>query len=233
MLSRQQAQNTRDNTPASPAKQKTKTEAQPAMEQQPHPATIVQRIKADPRVVSRREVKHLQRTIGNQAVGKLIRGVYKNPIQTKLTINQAGDKYEQEADRVADQVMRIPEPVNPVNTTSPIQRQEEEEQESLQAKPLAQQITPLVQRQVDEEEAVQKQAEAEEEDLAQTMLLQREVEEEEEVAQIKPLTIQRLCPECEKERTKKEGSIQRAIYTTPPTTIRACALNAGKNGKAN
>ncbi len=31
-------------------------------------------------------------------------------IQPKLTINQPGDKYEQEADRVAGQVMRMPEP---------------------------------------------------------------------------------------------------------------------------
>jgi hypothetical protein len=31
-------------------------------------------------------------------------------IQTKLTINQPGDEYEQEADRVAEQVMRMPEP---------------------------------------------------------------------------------------------------------------------------
>lgn len=31
-------------------------------------------------------------------------------LQTKLTVNQPGDKYEQEADRVAEQVMRMPEP---------------------------------------------------------------------------------------------------------------------------
>ncbi|MEI8211046.1 MAG: hypothetical protein WCI02_02780 [Planctomycetota bacterium] len=31
-------------------------------------------------------------------------------LQPKLTINTPGDKYEQEADRVAEQVMRMPEP---------------------------------------------------------------------------------------------------------------------------
>ncbi len=31
------------------------------------------------------------------------------PIQPKLRINEPGDMYEQEADRVADQVMRMPE----------------------------------------------------------------------------------------------------------------------------
>ena len=37
--------------------------------------------------------------------------------QTKLTVNQPGDAYEQEADRVADQVMRMPDP-SPSKTTS-------------------------------------------------------------------------------------------------------------------
>ena len=32
-------------------------------------------------------------------------------IQTKLAINQPGDQYEQEADRVAEQIMRMPDPV--------------------------------------------------------------------------------------------------------------------------
>jgi hypothetical protein len=52
-------------------------------------------------------------------------------IQTKLTINQPGDKYEQEADRVAEQVMHMPEPR--------LQRQNlPEEKEILQTKPLMQ-----------------------------------------------------------------------------------------------
>ena len=32
------------------------------------------------------------------------------PLQAKLTVNQPGDIYEQEADRVAAQVMRMPDP---------------------------------------------------------------------------------------------------------------------------
>lgn len=45
------------------------------------------------------------------------------PIQAKLKISQPGDKYEQEADRVADQVMRMPEPAGNISTgfTTPIQ----------------------------------------------------------------------------------------------------------------
>jgi hypothetical protein len=49
----------------------------------------------------------LQRTIGNQAVGKLIKS---GALQAKLRIGQPGDVYEQEADRIAEQVMRMPEP---------------------------------------------------------------------------------------------------------------------------
>jgi hypothetical protein len=46
----------------------------------------------------------LQQTIGNRAVGRFI--------QAKLKINRPGDVYEQEADRVADEVMRMPEPTS-------------------------------------------------------------------------------------------------------------------------
>jgi hypothetical protein len=92
-------------------------------------------------------------------------------IQAKLTINKPGDKYEQEADRIADQVMRMPDPV--------AQRQavleEEEEDETLQMKPLATQITPLVQREAIDEE------EEEEEEIA----LQRQPLMEEELLQAK------------------------------------------------
>ena len=83
----------------------------------------------------------LQQTHGNRYVQRVVSG-----IQAKLVVGQPGDKYEQEADRVADEVMRMREPG--------VQRQveEEEEEEILQTKPLVDQITPLVQRQVEEEE---------------------------------------------------------------------------------
>jgi len=70
-------------------------------------------------------ILYFQRTIGNQAVSRLIRS---KAVQAKLRIGQPGDVYEQEADRVADEVMRMPEPE--------MQRQveEEEEEEMLQAK---------------------------------------------------------------------------------------------------
>ncbi len=48
----------------------------------------------------------LQRSIGNQTVQRLFRS---GILQAKLKNNQPGDVYEQEGDRVADQVMRMPE----------------------------------------------------------------------------------------------------------------------------
>jgi hypothetical protein len=53
----------------------------------------------------------MQQTIGNQAILRMLSR--SGPaLQPKLTINQAGDQYEQEADRVADHVMRMPEPAD-------------------------------------------------------------------------------------------------------------------------
>ena len=51
-------------------------------------------------------VMQLQRTLGNQAVQGLFAS---GAIQAKLKIGQPNDKYEQEAERVSDAVMRMPE----------------------------------------------------------------------------------------------------------------------------
>lgn len=98
-------------------------------------------------------------------------------IQPQLTIGQPNDKYEQEADRVADQVMRMPEPAVQRKGCSSCSDKEGEEQ--IQTKPLAEQITPLVQLQEDtdieeeEKEAVQAK-------LTDNNRLQRQEEEADE-----------------------------------------------------
>lgn len=56
------------------------------------------------------EILSLQGTIGNQAVQRLLKS---GNLQTKLKIGRPNDIYEQEADRVADAVMRMPEPSCP------------------------------------------------------------------------------------------------------------------------
>jgi len=73
--------------------------------------------------------------------------------QAKLIVGQSNDTYEQEADRMADRVTAMPD--------AQVQRvAEKDEEEQVQAKPLADQITPLVQRQTEapEEEPVQTKA---------------------------------------------------------------------------
>jgi len=88
-------------------------------------------------------ILQLQRTTGNQAVQRLIKS---RSLQAKLRIGQPNDIYEQEADRVAEQVMRMPEPK--------LQRQieENEDEEPIQTKPIVTQIIPLIQRQSENEE---------------------------------------------------------------------------------
>jgi hypothetical protein len=149
-------------------------------------------------------------------------------VQTKLTVSQPDDPYEQEADRVAEQVMTMPEPR--VQRACPSC-----EDEILQKKPLAEQITPLVQRQKESEEeeeepvqtkteegTVQRQEESEEEEPVQAksedgaIQRQKESEEEEEPVQTKledgAVQRQEEHPDEEEEpvQTKSiDGSIQR------------------------
>jgi hypothetical protein len=99
-------------------------------------------------------VTELQQTYGNLYVQRLVESLN---VQAKLTVSSPDDQYEKEADRVADAVTRGP--------ASSVQRQAEkaEEEEEIQSKPIAEQITPLVQRQEEEPEE-----EEEEEEPIQT-----------------------------------------------------------------
>ena len=126
------------------------------------------------------------------------------PIQTKLTIGQPGDKYEQEADHVSEQVMSMSEPVQrqeqgeeSLQTKPEIQRQETEEE--AQAKPLASSITPLVQRQEMPEEEEQMQAKPE-------IQRQEMPEEEEEQMQAKPELQRQEMPEEEEEQMQAKSN---------------------------
>jgi hypothetical protein len=61
--------------------------------------------------VDRRNILSLQRAIGNRAVVRMMADTPHRSrvrIQPKLSVGQAGDRYEQEADRVAQQVMKTP-----------------------------------------------------------------------------------------------------------------------------
>jgi hypothetical protein len=107
----------------------------------------------------------LQRAAGNNAVSRLI--------QTKLTVGGANDRYEQEADRVAESVVAMPAPkARGAGVTTSVQR--EVAADEIQAAPLAASISRLVQRAPEEEEEVQTKS-----------LVQRAGPEEEEEVQTK------------------------------------------------
>ena len=103
--------------------------------------------------------------------------------QPKLKVGKPGDKYEQEADRVAEEVVNS----TPETSTffSPARSL------GIQTKPIARSITPFVQKYAEEEEAQAKfeiQRQEEEEEEAQTKLeIQRQEEEEEELVQAQPM----------------------------------------------
>jgi hypothetical protein len=101
------------------------------------------------------DVFALQRTVGNGAARQILAGRARQSqrgrltSQAKLTVGPAGDHYEREADRVAATVMQTSVPH--------VQRQdseEEDQEKTIQTKPLVSSITPLIQRQKtpDEEE---------------------------------------------------------------------------------
>ncbi|MEH1818128.1 MAG: DUF4157 domain-containing protein [Nostoc sp.] len=100
--------------------------------------------------------------------------------QTKLTINQPGDVYEQEADRVAQQVMQT---MGESVSKQSVQREAlPEEEEELQMKSLADNNISLQREALPEEEELQMKS------LADTNIsLQREALPEEEELQMKSL----------------------------------------------
>jgi hypothetical protein len=62
---------------------------------------VIQRAQVDPGSLTPADVLTLQRSIGNRATTQLLQPV----LQAKLKLGPAGDKYEQEADRVSEQVV--------------------------------------------------------------------------------------------------------------------------------
>lgn len=127
---------------------------------------------------------HLQQTIGNRAVQRLI--------QAKLQVSQPGDKYEQEADHVARQVMSL-SAAEMVPST--VQRQvlpSEEEKDTeppVQRKSLTESTAPLVQRQMIPEEENRNKQPVQTKPLAAsiTPLAQRQMTSKEEKKEEQPL----------------------------------------------
>jgi hypothetical protein len=118
------------------------TTAQGLADFTPLPPSL-QRTQVNQRQMRPTDVVYLQRAIGNQAVSRLLAA--SPTIQPKLKVGPVGDAYEQEADRVARQVMAKP--------AAPRAQRKEEEGEGIHAAAGGVQrtvappkITPLVQR---------------------------------------------------------------------------------------
>ena len=80
-------------------------------------------------------IQKLQRAVGNRALSSLLRS---RIIQPKLTVSHPDDASEREADRVADQVMRMPDPLSDrqiQNSPPRIQRVCHECEDELQRQP--------------------------------------------------------------------------------------------------
>jgi hypothetical protein len=105
-----------------------------------------------------------------------------SPVQAKLTIGKPNDEYEQEADRVAEQVMSMPD------TNCPECAPEKEE--GIQAKPLSERITPLVQRQEEDDEEEPTQAKTIDGSCVQRQDREPDEDDEEEPVLTKPLSNQ-------------------------------------------
>ena len=95
----------------------------------------------------------LQRMLGNRRVAQLFQAKRLTPqgkilnLQRKLTVGATDDQYEQETDRVARQVVSMPDAV----ATNSLQRAmapEEDKDQMLQTKLLAASIIPVMQRQM-------------------------------------------------------------------------------------
>jgi len=97
-----------------------------------------------PALTLAQHILHLQRTVGNRAVGRLM--------QAKLAVSHPGDPYEREADRVAEQVTSMPSPASTPTARRQMMPEEENDTQPLPTKPLASSMTPLAQRQAMPEE---------------------------------------------------------------------------------
>ncbi len=99
-------------------------------------------------------IMFLQRTIGNQAVENMIRS---GSLQAKLRIGPPGDKYEQEADRVAEAVVRMPEPHAISSGTPYIQKACPTcEEQDVKRQPIKEEEEGKLQRKTKEEEEEEK-----------------------------------------------------------------------------
>lgn len=152
-------------------------------------------------------------------------------IQPKLKMGKAGDAYEVEADKMADKV------VNNSSSDAAVQRKGNEEE--VQQKPLASEVTPLVQKKeaadeeqpiqkMEEEEAVQSKEDEEVQKMEEEEAVQSKedeevqmMEEEEAVQSKEEEEVQAKCAACEgeeKAQKKEDEEVQKKQTSTTPNS---------------
>ncbi len=154
-----------------------------------HPAKLIQRAKLNPISLNTDDVLTLQETIGNRAASRMLAGQRATQVQAKLTIGEPGDKYEQEADRVASQVVKqLHTPATAESAQGQSVQRQDIDDEELQAK---HEITALQRQDIDDDELqakpsishlqrvplspeVQREAMLEDDDLQAKSILQRQ-----------------------------------------------------------
>ncbi|MFC5044864.1 DUF4157 domain-containing protein [Aquimarina hainanensis] len=164
---------------------------------------------------------HTSTTAGHQRPTHVL-GEKETPfIQPKLSVGKSGDKYEVEADHMADQIVaksnqQSPPFFSPVPT---IQSREEQ----IQEKPLAASITTGIQLKETEEEIIQEKCEACEQEQVQKKeiipppVVQNKGEEEEAL-------IQKKCEACEKEETVQKQEETNIVETNKSYEIESQKL---------
>lgn len=150
----------------------------------------------------------LQRVVGNRGVQSLLgSGKLSAPIQAKLTVGEADDVYEQEADQVAHDVMTMPDPV---------QREAAPEEEELAMKRIQREGIP------EEEELAMKRIQREdipeEEELAMKRIQREEVPEEEELALKRLQTKAAATPDVTYDTENKIESLRGSGHALPNNT---------------
>lgn len=137
------------------------------------------------KTIARRKVRNSKRK-SSFFPGKGTSGFF--GMQPKLTVGKPGDIYEKEADAVADKIVERSDSGSPFFQASD-RTVNHQLAGIIQEKPLAESITPLVQKQEEEEEEVQakqlKNIQMQEEEEEEPVQAQME-EEKEEMAQMQP-----------------------------------------------
>ena len=144
--------------------------------------------------------------------------------QTKLNIGKPGDKYEKEADSVADKV------VNQSNPSAEVSRKEISSiQRATLASPVEYERLGTAEQRVEEDKLIQEQSEEQEQEAPQaeqeeeTMPVQAKTDDEKKEGEIQQMSdapkeepeLQPKCDACEEEG---KGNIQRKSQTSTPQT---------------